>query len=79
MAYWREVGVCHFSGTWFTLAGPRATVRVKSSTTVAEKQTFCYLTKGWADFVALNDLKLGDKVVFAADGTREFDVILLDD
>ena len=57
------------------LQGPLRAVRVKSSTCVGEKQTFCYLTKGWAEFVALNDFKIGDKVVFAAVGTREFDVM----
>ena len=76
VAYWREVGVEHFSGGWFTVAGPSAAVRVKSSTCVAAKQTFYYLTKGWAEFVALNDLKLGDKLVFAANGDREFDVFM---
>ena len=49
-------------------------MRVKSATLLTPQQTFCYLQKGWFDFVALNDFKLGDTLEFAAVGTVELNV-----
>ena len=72
--YCRQFPLEHFKDTWFTLSGPLAAVRVKSTVHVNPRQTFCYLSKGWSEFVALNDLKLGDTITFAAVGTQEFNV-----
>ncbi|KAG0604512.1 hypothetical protein M758_10G177000 [Ceratodon purpureus] len=74
IAYWREYGADHFKDTYFTLSGPSRAVRVKSCVYVNPKQTFVYLSKGWSDFVAMNDFKVGDTLTFAAVGTQEFNV-----
>lgn len=73
-AFWRDLGEEHFNGQWYTLEGPEKTVMVKSATYHAAKQTFCHLTTGWVDFVALNHLKLGDTLVFTKVKAREFQV-----
>ncbi|KAG0608026.1 hypothetical protein M758_8G072200 [Ceratodon purpureus] len=72
--FWRELGLEHFRDSWFTLFGPFAAVRVKSFVYEGPRQTFCYLSKGWSEFVALNDFKFGDKLCFAAVGNLEFNV-----
>ena len=73
-SYWRTVDDSKFDGPWYKLSGPRETVMVKSARYYSEKQTFCYFTKGWVDFVALNHLKLGDTILFAEKGDAEFEV-----
>ncbi|KAG0597156.1 hypothetical protein M758_UG316100 [Ceratodon purpureus] len=75
-SYWREVGAERFRDTWFTLVGPLSAVRVRSAAYVTLTQTFYYLSRGWSDFVALNDFKLGDTLQFAAVDTAEFHVSL---
>ncbi|KAG0624041.1 hypothetical protein M758_3G219100 [Ceratodon purpureus] len=76
-AFWRSLGEERFNGAWYTLEGPLHTVLVKSGTYSSAKQTFCFLTKGWIDFVAMNRLKLGDTVVFTLVGVAEFEVTMV--
>lgn len=62
--FWRSVGPEKFDGSLVTLSGPRGEHVVQSSLCVTPKQTFCFFSGGWSDFRTMNDLKLGDTVVF---------------
>ncbi|KAG0558455.1 hypothetical protein KC19_5G156000 [Ceratodon purpureus] len=73
-AFWRSLAWERFDGPWYTLEGPLHTVLVKSAVYCSAKQTFCFLTKGWVDFVAMNRLNLGDTLVFTLVGVAEFNV-----
>ena len=46
------------------MRGPLASAEVQSAIHVGEKQTFCYLTSGWAHFLIQNNLKLEDTILF---------------
>ncbi|KAG0596937.1 hypothetical protein M758_UG297400 [Ceratodon purpureus] len=74
-AYHRSVGDHRFDGPWYTLDGPTQSVLVKSARYFSQKQTFCHLTKGWVDFVAVNQLKMGDHLLFIEVGEARFEVV----
>lgn len=73
-AYWCKHGAEMFDGIWYTLNGPLSPWRVKTAVNTYGKQTFCSFTYGWAGFCTANELKLGDTVIFWADGLLKFEV-----
>ncbi|KAG0566282.1 hypothetical protein KC19_7G052000 [Ceratodon purpureus] len=73
-SFWRAVGEEQFDGRIYSLIGPLQTVVVGSLVFAVEKQTFCYFTNGWSDFLVKNEFGLGDTLAFVKVGTAEFQV-----
>ena len=73
-SFWRCIGPECFSGIWYTLKGPLSPGCVKSANCVTRKQTFCFLTTGWAEFLERNNFGLGDTLKFTKIGRLEFEV-----
>lgn len=62
--FWRSMGPETFDGSLMTLTGPIREHVVRSSLCVSPKQTFCFFSSRWADFVSMNSLQVGDTIVF---------------
>ncbi|KAG0627449.1 hypothetical protein M758_2G201700 [Ceratodon purpureus] len=73
-SFWRAVGEDQFDGRVYSLIGPRQTVVVGSLVFTAEKQTFCYFTNGWSEFLEKNEFGLGDTLLFVKVGNADFQV-----
>ncbi|KAG0617921.1 hypothetical protein M758_4G025000 [Ceratodon purpureus] len=63
-SFWRSMGQETFDGSLMTLSGPIREHVVRSSVCKTPKQTFCFFSSGWADFVSMNSLQVGDTIVF---------------
>ncbi|KAG0504335.1 hypothetical protein KC19_N041000 [Ceratodon purpureus] len=63
-SFWRYRWAAKFDGSLLTLSGPVREHVVKSGMCVTAKQTFCFFGMGWSDFIAMNDLKIGDTLLF---------------
>ena len=72
--YWLRYGQNWFKGIVYTLTGPLSTSTMKTACHETEKQTFCFFTKGWPEFVRANELKLGDTLLFERVDYVEFQV-----
>ena len=75
-AYWRKHGKEKFNGQLYTLEGPLKESCVKSALHETGRQTLCFFTSGWFEFCVLNNLKLGDTVIFLKRGPCRFQVTI---
>ncbi|KAG0572528.1 hypothetical protein KC19_VG102700 [Ceratodon purpureus] len=73
-SYWRAVGADEFDGRVYSLISPFQTIVVGSLVSSTDKQTFYFITNGWAEFVTKNEFGLGDTLLFIKVGAAEFAV-----
>ncbi|CAI0462235.1 unnamed protein product [Linum tenue] len=64
-----------------TLTGPSGanwTVRLTTTTSAADAQSFVCFSRGWSEFAADNSLQVDDLLVFKYNGESRFDVLILE-